>query len=99
MLREHVALTQELAGLVASHRQLDIVAPHQLNLLCVAHADGDEATDALINAANASGIGLFTRTVLDGRSVLRISIGARATTRDNVVAMWEQLAALAESQS
>ncbi|MFT5978956.1 MAG: aromatic-L-amino-acid decarboxylase, partial [Ilumatobacter sp.] len=99
MLREHVALTQELAGWVASHRRLNIVAPHPLNLLCVAHADGDEATDALINAANASGIGLFTRTVLDGRSVLRISIGARATTRYNVVAMWEQLAALAESQS
>ena len=96
MLRDHVALTQELAGWVADHPRLDIIAPHPLNLLCVAHTDGDEATDALINAANASGIGLFTRTVLDGRSVLRISIGARATTRDNVVGMWEQLAALAE---
>ena len=102
MLREHVALTQELAGWVASHERLNIVAPHPLNLLCVAHTDGDQATDALINVANAAGIGLFTRTVLDGRSALRISIGARATTRDNVAVMWDQLATLAtlaESQS
>jgi aromatic-L-amino-acid/L-tryptophan decarboxylase len=99
MLREHVALTQELAGWVAAHQRLDIVAPHPLNLLCVAHTDGDEATDALISKANASGIGLFTRTVLDGRSVLRISIGARATTRHHVIGMWKQLAALADLQS
>ena len=33
------------------------------------------------------------------RQVLRISIGARATTRSNVVGMWDRLAALADSQS
>ena len=44
----------------------------------------DAATDALIEAANATGEALFTRTVLDGRSVLRISIGARSTERHHV---------------
>jgi aromatic-L-amino-acid decarboxylase len=100
MIEQHVAITQELAALVAADRRFDIVAPHPLNLLCIACANDDpaaanSATDALIEAANASGIGLFTRTVLDGRSVLRISIGARATTRDHVIAMWERLATLA----
>jgi aromatic-L-amino-acid decarboxylase len=55
----------------------------------------DEATDALIEAANATGEALFTRTVLDGRSVLRFSIGARTTERHHVEAAWQLLTALA----
>jgi len=95
MIERHVTITQELAALVDADDRFDIVAPHPLNLLCIACVEGDAATDALIESANAAGVGLFTRTVLDGRSVLRISIGARATTRDHVLAMWKRLAALA----
>ena len=36
MIRSHVELTQELAGLVAADERFEIVAPHPLNLLCVA---------------------------------------------------------------
>jgi aromatic-L-amino-acid decarboxylase len=93
MIRRHVALTQELAGWVAADDRVDIVAPHPLNLLCLALADSAE-TDDLIERANASGAALFTRTVLDGRSVLRISIGARTTTRDHVEQAWELLTTL-----
>jgi len=93
MIRRHVALTQELAEWVAADDRVDIVAPHPLNLLCIALADNAE-TDDLIEQANASGAALFTRTVLDGRSVLRISIGARTTTRDHVVQAWELLTTL-----
>ena len=99
MIEQHVAITQELATIVAADQRFDIVAPHPLNLLCISCAGdttaaANAATDALIATANAAGVGLFTRTVLDGRSVLRISIGARATTRDHVLAMWGRLAAL-----
>ena len=77
--------------------RFEIVAPHPLNLVCVAVRgdDGDAATDALIDAANASGEALFTRTVLDGRSVLRISIGARSTQRHHVESAWQLLDRLA----
>jgi aromatic-L-amino-acid decarboxylase len=34
---------------------------------------------------------LFTRTVLDGRSVLRFSIGARATQERHVRSAWTLL--------
>jgi len=96
MIREHVALTQELAGRVATDDRFEIVAPHPLNLLCIAvraddPAKADAATDALIERANASGDALFTRTVLDGRSVLRISIGARSTERRHVESAWRLL--------
>jgi aromatic-L-amino-acid decarboxylase len=87
MIRSHVELTRELADLVAKDERFEIVAPHPLNLLCLATAD----TDALIEAANASGEALFTRTVLDGRPVLRVSIGSRTTTRSHVAAAWTLL--------
>jgi aromatic-L-amino-acid decarboxylase len=93
MIRQHVALTQELAGWVAADDRFEIVAPHPLNLLCIARQgdDANTATDALIDTANATGEALFTRTVLDGRSVLRISIGARATQRHHVESAWRLL--------
>lgn len=100
MIREQVRWTQELAGLVADDDRFDIVAPHPLNLLCIARRgstvdEANERTDALIDAANATGRVLFTRTVLDERSTLRISIGATATTRDDVISAWDLLRSLA----
>jgi aromatic-L-amino-acid decarboxylase len=100
MIRRHVDLTQELAGWVADDDRFEIVAPHPLNLLCIAvRAEdpeaADAATDALIDAANGTGEALFTRTVLADRSVLRISIGARSTERPHVDAAWQLLRHLA----
>ncbi len=36
MIRRHVAMTQDLARLVGSDERFEIVAPHPLNLLCLA---------------------------------------------------------------
>ena len=36
MIRPHVELTQELAARVAADDRFEIVAPHPLNLLCIA---------------------------------------------------------------
>jgi aromatic-L-amino-acid decarboxylase len=96
MIRRHVELTDELAGMIATDERFEIVAPHPLNLVCVAlrgddAAAADAATDTLIERANATGEALFTRTVLDGRSVLRVSIGARRTQREHVQAVWTLL--------
>ncbi len=99
MIRRHIDLTQELAALVADDERFEIVAPHQLNLLCLAVRDddretGNARTDALIDAANDTRAALFTRTVLDGRSVIRVSIGARTTERRHVLAAWNLLQSL-----
>jgi aromatic-L-amino-acid decarboxylase len=104
MIRRHVELTGDLAARVAADDRFDIVAPHPLNLLCVAVRAADTATanrltDALIDAANASGEALFTRTVLDDRTALRISIGARSTERQHVDAAWDLLTTLATTIS
>jgi aromatic-L-amino-acid decarboxylase len=95
MIRRHVALTQRLAALVAADDRFEIVAPHPLNLLVIRLVAGDAATDAVIEAANATGSVLFTRTVLDGKIALRFSIGARATEWEHVEAGWRLLQRLA----
>ncbi|MFM7252143.1 MAG: pyridoxal-dependent decarboxylase [Ilumatobacteraceae bacterium] len=95
MIRRHVDLTQQLAAWAAADPRFEVIAPHPLNLLCVSLAAGNDATDALIERANASGAALFTRTVLDGRSACRISVGGRTTDARHVEAAWRLLQSLA----
>jgi aromatic-L-amino-acid decarboxylase len=101
MIRTHVELTAELADLIAADDRFEIMAPHPLNLVCLA-VRGDTAdeanrrTDDLVDRANASGSALFTRTVLDDRSALRVSVGARTTTRTDVLDAWRLLTTLVE---
>jgi aromatic-L-amino-acid decarboxylase len=96
MIRDHVAWTEELAGWIAEDDRFEIVAPHPLNLVCVALRAGDDATDRLVHAANATGEALFTRSVLDGRSVLRFCVGGRTTERRHVEAGWGLLTSLVD---
>ena len=95
MIRRHVRLTQELVEWVQADNRFEIVAPHPLNLLCIRLRAGDEATDALIAAANDSGEALFTRTVLDGKVACRVSVGGRTTERRHVADGWALLQKLA----
>ncbi len=93
-IRRDVANAQELGRWIAGDDRFEIVAPYPLNMVCVAvrgdgdDGDGDARTDALIGRLNASGSVHVTRTVLDGRSVLRLSIGARTTEREHVAGLW-----------
>lgn len=89
VVREHVALAQGFAERVAAHPRLELVAPHPLNLVCFRHVDGDQATEALLGAVNASGRVLLTHTRLDDRFVIRVSIGAQATEERHVAALWD----------
>jgi aromatic-L-amino-acid decarboxylase len=91
-IREHVTLTQELAARIAAHPRLEVVAPHPLNLVCFRHAAGDDASEALLAALNATGRVLLTHTRLDGRFVIRASIGAQATEAHHVEALWTLIA-------
>ncbi len=95
MIGEHIRLAQQVAAWAAADDRFEVVAPHPLNLVCLRLRDGDGATDRWIEDANATGDVLFTRTVLDGRSVLRFSIGGHATKERHVRAAWELLQKLA----
>ena len=91
-IREHVALTQELAGWIEEDERFEVVAPVRLNLVCFLHRDGDEATQRVLHEANRSGALFLTHTKLDGRTVLRMCVGQTNTERRHVHAAWERLA-------
>ncbi len=93
-IRRDVAITQEFAGWVTDDARFEIVAPHPLNLVCLSlTGDDGAATDALISRINDAAEFHVTRTVLDGRVALRVSIGARTTEREHVAALWMALRA------
>lgn len=95
VVRHHISMAQDLAGRIAAHPMLQLAAPHPLNLVCFRHVSGDEATEALLADLNATGRVLLTHTRLDGALVIRVSIGAQATERRHVEALWEAIARLA----
>ena len=98
-LREHVrhgvALAQEFASWVADDDRFELTAPHELALVTFRLRAGDDATRALMDAANASGRMYLTHTVVDGKVVLRMAIGATLTEQRHVRAAWDLLQALA----
>ncbi|HWE45010.1 MAG TPA: aminotransferase class V-fold PLP-dependent enzyme [Caulobacteraceae bacterium] len=75
-----------------------VVAPVKLQTVCVRHEpDGlegealDAHTRAWADRLNASGEAWVTPAVLDGRWMVRISIGALATDRADVEALWSAM--------
>src|SRR5918996_2758579 len=94
-VREHVRLARELADRIAADQRLELAAPPHLNLVCFRHADGEEATEALHRALNATGRVYLTHTRLAGRYVLRASVGAWTTEQRHVDALWRLVDELA----
>jgi aromatic-L-amino-acid decarboxylase len=87
-VREHVRLAGELAARVEAHPRLELAAPARLNLVCFRHVDGDDATERLHEALNATGRVYLTHTRLADRYVIRASIGAWTTEERHVDALW-----------
>ena len=84
MVRGHVAMAQSLAISVRANEKLLLVTEPALNLVAIAHRDGDEATQRLIDAVNRSGSCFVSHCRFHGQLVLRVSIGALATTQLHV---------------
>jgi aromatic-L-amino-acid decarboxylase len=95
MIEHHLALATDVAAWVTADTRFELAAPPMLNLVCFRHVDGDQATDRVINEANASGQALFTRTVLGGHSAIRFCVGGRRTEARHVEAGWKLLQSLA----
>jgi aromatic-L-amino-acid decarboxylase len=91
-----------LAAEVAAAPGWEVVAPVVLQTVCVRHAPAGLAEPeisahnfAIARHINDAGRAYLTPTVLDGRQILRISIGAERTERAHVAALWDALRAAA----
>jgi aromatic-L-amino-acid decarboxylase len=87
-VRGHVAIAAALAGRIVSHPQLELIAPTPFGLVSFAHLNGNEATDVLAEAINASGWAYVTPSTIDGRRFIRVSIGQTNTTAEHVDRLW-----------
>ncbi|MEZ5094524.1 aspartate aminotransferase family protein [Nocardioides sp.] len=106
-LRRDLANAQWLAAEVEAAPDWRVLAPVTLQTVCVRHEpigddgaplDGealDRHTLAWVERVNASGRAFVTPSVLDGRWMVRVSIGAEPTERADVAALWELMRASA----
>jgi aromatic-L-amino-acid decarboxylase len=103
-LRRDIANAQWLADQVRNAPGWRVLAPVPLQTLCVRHeptgVDGDALdrhTQEWVARVNRSGAAYLTPAILDGRWMARVSIGAEATERSHVAALWQTLRAEAEA--
>jgi aromatic-L-amino-acid decarboxylase len=94
-VREHVRLAREFADWVREDDRFELAAPVPLNLVCFRHRAGDEVNQRILDRLNGSGALFLTHTRLDGRLVLRMSIGATRTERRHVERAWAAIQAAA----
>ncbi|HVM12883.1 MAG TPA: pyridoxal-dependent decarboxylase [Egibacteraceae bacterium] len=95
-IREHVALAGELADRIRRDDRFELVSS-VLNLVCFRHRAGDATSAAILEQLNASGAIFLTHTRLDGRYVLRLSVGQTRTERRHVELAWRLLSAAADA--
>lgn len=102
-LRRDLANAAWFVEQVAAEPGWRVLAPVALQTVCLRHEppgpdgaplDGaalDAHTLAWAGAVNASGRAFVTPSLLDGRWMVRVSVGAEATGRAHVAALWDVL--------
>ena len=95
-LRRDLANAQWLAGQVAGEPDWEVCAPVLLQTVCVRHVPPDMDSQALekhqqewAERVNATGRAFVTPALVEGRWVVRLSIGAEPTERADVAALWD----------
>ena len=94
-IRRDLANARWLAAQVDTARDWKRVAPSPLQTVCVRHEPPglsgealDKHTLAWVGRINASGKAYLTPAMLDGRWMVRVSIGAEGTEREHVEQLW-----------
>jgi aromatic-L-amino-acid/L-tryptophan decarboxylase len=95
-LRRDIANANWLAEQVVCEPNWRVLAPVKLQTVCVRHEPPgltaealDKHTLAWCDRINRSGRAYLTPAILDGRWMVRVSIGAEATEREHVAKLWQ----------
>jgi aromatic-L-amino-acid decarboxylase len=95
-LRRDLENTRWFAEQVQTAPNWRVLAPVPLQTVCVRHEPPglqgealDRHTLAWVERINRSGAAFLTAAVLDGRWMVRVSIGAEMTEREHVADLWE----------
>jgi aromatic-L-amino-acid decarboxylase len=103
-LRRDLENARWLAQQVHAAPRWRVLAPVQLQTVCLRHEPAGLAGEALdrhtqtwAERVNRSGAAYLTPAVLDGRWMVRVSIGSLPTEREHVAGLWDAMRAAAES--
>ena len=96
MFRGHVEMAEALAEKIFMTQGFELVTKPNLSLLTFrvlrdTQLESDEATETLLTKVNDDGFTYLTRTVVDGRPVIRFQIGQMNTTEVDVLATWDRI--------
>jgi len=102
-LRRDMANAQWLAGEISRTSNWRVLAPVRLQTLCVRHEPAgitgealEKHTQAWADRVNRSGIAYLTPALLEGRWMVRVSIGAETTEREHIAQLWRAMQTEAE---
>ena len=102
-LRRDIENARWFAAQVEAEPDWCVVAPVQLQTVCVRHDDVDLKGDILdmhtrrwCALVNESGAAYLTPAILDGRWMVRVSIGGLNTERKHIEALWRLMRAEAK---
>ena len=104
-LRRDLGNAQWLAEAASAESQWEVCAPVPLQTVCLRHLppgmsdpeDLDRHQQAWAERVNATGRAFVTPAQVEGRWLVRVSIGAEATERDDVASLWDLCRRSAES--
>jgi aromatic-L-amino-acid decarboxylase len=104
-IRRDLENAKWFADQVKATAHWSVLAPVPLQTVCVRHAPPGLTGDALdrhtldwVERVNRSGEAYLTSAVLDGRWMVRVSIGAADTEREDVAALWALMRQEAEGR-
>jgi aromatic-L-amino-acid decarboxylase len=104
MLRQHVALAEDLAGQIGGERDFEIILRPTLSLVCFRYVPGgfddeqlDDLNERLLHKVNDSGKLYITHTRVKGHFVIRFVIGQTYTGRRHVEEGWKVIRETARS--
>jgi aromatic-L-amino-acid decarboxylase len=97
-LRAHIVLARDFASWIDAEPGWTLAAPQMFSLVCFRYAprelpdeECDRLNERILNEVNASGRVYLSHTKLDGRFVLRLSIGNLRTEERHVTEAWRLL--------
>jgi len=103
-LRRDLENARWFAEQVAATPDWNVLAPVTLQTVCIRHQPAglegevlDRHTLAWVGEINQSGVAFMSPSTLDGRWMVRVSIGVEATTREHVEALWKIIQQRAQS--
>jgi aromatic-L-amino-acid decarboxylase len=103
-LRRDLANAAWFEAAVRARPDFRVLAPVALQTVCLRHEPSglsgdalDQHTIAWADRLNRSGAAYVTPAVLDGRWMVRVSIGSMTTERSDVEALWQAIQATVES--